>query len=148
MSGLSVSPSLSDQDWLAIWIGGHRRVLPLQEVHAVFSAQNTPPDDAIAPLDVEVHGGIPVFMADWQGRGASNHATDASLAPSSDKTPPAGLPWVVALRPADQSRGPNALQGWRVEGVRGPIRAPSQDGAVQWEGLVWPVAQLSAVSSE
>ena len=143
MSAPSVSPSLSDQDWLAIWVGEHRLVLPLQEVHAVFSAQNNPKDDAIAPLDVEVHGGIPVFLIDVDPLPTSD-ASASTPAPTRDVTSTRRLPWVVALRPHNPDRGPCALTGWRVEGVRGPIRAPSQDGAVHWDGLAWPVAQPSA----
>ena len=138
MSEPSVSPSHSDQDWLAIWVGAHRMMLPLRDVHAVFGAQNKPADEAIAPLDVEVHGGVPVFLADLHGLLAPDAMPPE---PPTDMAAHAQRPWVVALRPSDEERGPSALTGLRVEGVRGPIRAPSQDGAVQWDGLAWPVVQ-------
>lgn len=132
MSDQSISPSSSVQDWLAVWVDTTRVMLPAQEVHAVFSAQHPPRDDAIAPLDVEIHGGVPVFMVDLKDGLSAPSVSDASLA----------LPWVVAWRTGDDEQGTHALKGCRVAGIRGPVRASAHNGMVEFDGLAWPVHPL------
>ena len=139
MSDPSVSPSLSAHDWLAIWVGAKRMMLPLQRVHAVFSAQNAPQDASIAPLEVEIHGGTPVFLSSLDELLTELAPAEPSQEASPESTSVQSLPWVVALRGSEEDVGAQALRGVRVEGIQGPLQAISQNGSVMWEGQAWPV---------
>jgi len=126
-------------EWLGAWIGDMRVAFPTTAIHAVFSTQNNHcADSTIAPLDVEVHAGVPVFLVpltDWLA-----HQFESSQ-PLPAQTPPPmqEQQWVVAFQPLGTESQLNApCVGCRVDGIRGPFRGMPESGRLTVEGLHWP----------
>lgn len=115
--------------WLGAMLGQERLAIQLIHVGAVFkSASSTAAKAALAPLDLETHGGMPVFMTSFLALFeplTGRHAAPPSLAGE----------WVVTRRHPN-----NALVGCRVQSVHGPFYAfPEGNEAVSFEGKRWTV---------
>ena len=129
---------LHHPEWLGVWIGDTRAALPTRAIHAVFSTQKKmDPDPAIAPLDVQVHAGVPVFLmplAEWlahQFESEQAMPVPGSLASTGQ--------WVVAFQPAGADVHTTVpCVGCRVQGIRGPFRASADAGQVYVDGVPWP----------
>lgn len=131
--------ALNHPEWLGAWLGEQRVAFPTAAIHAVFSTQNNiPADEAIAPLDILVHAGVPVFLmplTDW----LPHHFESTTTLELAKSLPGHPGPWIVAFQP--QAHDPvNATPcvGCRVHGIRGPFRANAHDGQVQFDGVEWP----------
>ena len=138
---MTATPSpdaLHHPEWLGVWIGDTRAAFPTAAIHAVFSTQNKSGHDAaIAPLDVQVHAGVPVFLmplAEWL---PLQFESEQALA-SSHTSVPEGQ-WIVAFQPhgADPQTAVPCV-GCRVQGIRGPFRADAEAGHVDMDGVRWP----------
>jgi hypothetical protein len=131
--------ALQHPEWLGVWIGDTRAAFPTTAIHAVFSTHIKPRADAmIAPLDIEVHAGVPVFLmplADWLP-----HHFQSEQALSADQTPALEGAWIVAFQPgiADTQASMPSV-GCRVQGIRGPFRACAEAGHVAMDGVRWPI---------
>lgn len=130
---------LHHPEWLGAWIGDMRVAFPTAVIHAVFSTHKKPhADTAIAPLDVEVHAGVPVFLmplAEW----LPHQFESTQPLPVARVTGEQEGPWVVAFQPLGTESQPHApCVGCRVEGIRGPFRGDSVDGHIHFEGVPWP----------
>ena len=137
-----VTPSpdaLQHPEWLGVWIGDTRVAFPTTSIHAVFSPQ-AQGDHAsfIAPLDVQVHAGVPVFLmplADWL---PLQFQSEQPLDSCPDRHPQGS--WVVAFQPGMTELPAHMPSvGCRVQGIRGPFRAGAEDGHVEMDGVRWPI---------
>ena len=131
--------ALQHPEWLGVWIGDTRAAFPVAAIHAVFSTQIKNRDaSAIAPLDIQVHAGVPVFLmplAHWLPLHFESEEA-STPAPVHDHDGP----WIVAFQPAvadTQSGHPSV--GCRVQGIRGPFRANADAGHVVMDGVRWPI---------
>ena len=138
---MTATPSpdaLHHPEWLGVWIGDTRAAFPTAAINAVFSTQNkSGHDPAIAPLDVQVHAGVPVFLmplAEWL---PLQFESAQALAPSLTSMPEGQ--WIVAFQPqgADPQTAVPCV-GCRVQGIRGPFRANAEAGHVAMDGVRWP----------
>ena len=136
------TPSLDElpqPEWLGAWIGDVRVAFPTAAIHAVFSTQNkNRGDSVIAPLDIEVHAGLPVFLMplhEW----LHQQFVSPQSAPLPVTPPLPNSAWVVAFQPAgSESQSQMPCVGCRVEGIRGPFRGEAISGQIHMDGMTWP----------
>jgi hypothetical protein len=131
--------ALQHPEWLGVWIGDTRAAFPTTAIHAVFSTQISHRDDTmIAPLDIQVHAGVPVFLMpliDWLPR----HFESEQALPPGEPQDIDGT-WVVAFQPGGaDTQASTPSVGCRVQGIRGPFRASPEAGHVEMDGVRWPI---------
>jgi len=112
--------------WLGLRSDGRTWALSVSDVSAVFRARTGTEVDPLPAIDVELHGGGPVFMApmsmlfkdlsDWGDPGPQSES------------------WVVVLSP---SIGSNL--GFRVEQVHGPFQGEPLHGQVMDSHESWQI---------
>lgn len=139
MPSPSPHAALQQPEWLGAWIGDLRIALPTATIHAVFSTQRQHPSDAtIAPLDIEVHAGVPVFLMPLAELLPRQFESAAPL-PANLQTSSPDHPWVVAFQPlVTESTTQATCVGCRVEGIRGPFRGDAAQGHILVDGVQWP----------
>ena len=140
---MTVMPStdaLQHPEWLGAWLGDLRVAFPTDSIHAVFSTQNKSDlDSAIDPLDVLVHAGVPVFLMPATDCLATQFVSPHPPPPIADGTLGKSS-WVVSFQPQGlDSQLAMTSVGCRFQGIRGPFRAPPQDGCVSFDGISWPI---------
>lgn len=126
-------------EWLGAWVGDMRVAFPTAAIHAVFSTQNkNRVEPAIAPLDIEVHAGLPVFLMPLRKWLPQQFESDlTTLLPASPESP--NQAWVVAFQPQGSESQPHMpCVGCRVEGIRGPFRGEAVSGQLHIDGVTWP----------
>jgi hypothetical protein len=112
--------------WLGLRIDGQKMALSMSKVSAVFRSHMPNDAGSSQTIDVEVHGGGPVFMIPIGL--LFNEATDTiELEPKPDA-------WVVVL-----SRDLGENLGVRVDQVHGPFQAQPADGLVMDRHESWQV---------
>jgi hypothetical protein len=125
-------------EWLGVWIGDTRAAFPTSAIHAVFSTQIKHQDEAmIAPLDVQVHAGVPIFLMPLTTWLPHHFQSEQALSSSQDQDLEG--PWVVAFAPGMADTQASTSVGCRVQGIRGPFRASADAGHVEIDGVQWPI---------
>lgn len=114
--------------WLGAILGEQRLAIQLTEITSVFkSGSSRASQAALAPLDLEIHAGSPVFMTALQHIFEPIHGWGqlAQFEHQGD--------WVITRRHPQGS-----LLGCRVHTVHGPFYAFAQaDGHAMFEGKPW-----------
>ena len=115
--------------WLGATLGQERIAIALNELGAVFKSGTTATLQAtLAPLDLELHAGSPVFMTTL--RALFEPAPGTSVEAASEKGE-----WVITRQHPQGS-----LLGCRVQTVHGPFYAhPESNDTVKFEGKSWAV---------
>ena len=123
-----VSPSESATPlWLGATLGQERLAIRLTDIGAVFKSTSTSAAHAArAPLDLEMHAGMPVFMTSFETLFEPSNGHTTAI-------PSALGEWVVVRRHLDGTH-----VGCRVQSVHGPFHALADDkGCVTFEGKRW-----------
>lgn len=134
-------PSEDLHTWMGLRWAGQDWAVRASHLSMVFRSRALSPNPSQAgspmPVDVEVHGGVPVFVQPLPQvlqpvAGGHPHTADAPLGGLSPL--PAGSGWVVAIKSA---RG-SAL-GCRVDSLSGPFQARAEGGVLVHDQREWRV---------
>jgi hypothetical protein len=115
--------------WLGATLGQERIAIALNELGAVFKSGTTATLQAtLAPLDLELHAGSPVFMTTLRALFEPTPGTPGVAASEHGE-------WVITRQHPHGS-----LLGCRVQTVHGPFYAhPESNDTVMFEGKAWTV---------
>lgn len=132
LSGMPGHPGAQTAPAAPLWLGAtladERLAIPLADIICVFKSSSTSASQAaLAPLEVEIHSGSPVFITSLFHLFEPAHGM--AVSPQGQRSDD----WVIA-----RQHPLGSLLGCRVHTVHGPFYAFAQaDGHVLFEGKGW-----------